>query len=68
MNGRQWISDNWRWIGPLLGALGSIMLAEIVFAETYGVPTVLAAAILAKYCQDPFTRSVSHQRIAPRIF
>jgi hypothetical protein len=31
---------------------------EIVFAETYGVPTVLAAAILAKYCQDPFTRSV----------
>lgn len=30
---------------------------EIVFAETYGVPTVVAAAILAKYCQDPYSQS-----------
>jgi hypothetical protein len=30
---------------------------EIVFAETYGIPTVIAAAILANYCQDPFSQS-----------
>jgi hypothetical protein len=30
---------------------------EIVFAETYGIPTVMAAAILANYCRDPFSQS-----------
>jgi hypothetical protein len=30
---------------------------EIVFAETYGMPTVMASAILANYCQDPYSQS-----------
>jgi hypothetical protein len=30
---------------------------EIVFAETYGIPTVMAAAILGNYCQDPYSQS-----------
>lgn len=30
---------------------------EIVFAETYGIPTVIAAAILERYCQDPFSQA-----------
>jgi hypothetical protein len=30
---------------------------EIVFAETYGIPTVMAAALLSYYCQDPYSRS-----------
>jgi hypothetical protein len=30
---------------------------EIAFAETYGIPTVIAAAILDRYCQDPFSQA-----------
>ena len=31
---------------------------QIPFAETYGLPTMLAAGILERYCTDPFTGDV----------
>jgi hypothetical protein len=35
-----------------------IVEVKIPFAETYGVPSLLAAGKLARFCEDPFTRDV----------
>jgi hypothetical protein len=49
------------WGAGLFGASrqdNDILEVKIPFAETYGVPSVLAAGKLARFCADPFTANV----------
>jgi hypothetical protein len=36
---------------------------EVTSTETYGIPTLLAAGILERYCRDSFTRSACSDRV-----
>ena len=48
------------WLGRLRTSLerNDSEELQIPFAETYGIPTMLASGLLESYCRDPFTREV----------